>query len=389
MGRTTLKKLFALLALLMSVFAFAACGSDSESEVTPENLASAMDEVCADFQDEFDAMGVRGLTNPQVVLEIEGATGIRQQVVEGLGAINADDEAREQLDAYIAASKKVIAGDKAVIEAAAADDTEAVNKAFEEQTKAFDGRDAVAEEIGTEVCGQVIVNDPEPSGTEPPADLEYAEPKNTVEEAADEFVAAMESGNCQRINSIRHSDAGTVDKATCNQIAENFTEGTVKGTESYGPVGQAEIDAGGVRYPTFFVEDTDGVLRYGGDAINDNGGLRPAPEGNDAQETIDAAFAAIRDNDGAAFNATLPDESSGFWLEDEGKFETFSEGGYNEAFVKDVRDTDGEPVQLGLNSTFGFYYYEGSENDWVITAIHIPGTGAHYRFSGYWPVPKP
>jgi hypothetical protein len=384
-----LKKLAVLLALSLSAFVVVACGSNSNPEVTPDNLAASMDKVCTDANADFEAMGTRGLTNPQLVLEFEGMAEVRQAVIDGFDELNLNDEAKQEIKPYIEASEQVIAQDKAIVKAASDDDTEAVNKAFDEQQKAFDQRDEAAKKIGTEVCGQPVKTEVEPSGTKPPSDLAYAEPKNTIEEAADGYIAAIKAGDCAKINENRHSDAGEMDDKTCQQVSTGMASATVQGTESYGPVGQAEVVAAGTNYPTFFVEDSDHVLRYGGDAVNDNGGLRPAPEGNDSQDTVDAAFAAIRDNDGAAFNQTLPDESSGFWLKDEGEFDSFSDSKYNKPFVKDVRDGDGDPVQLGLNSTFGFYYYEGTDNDWVVTTIHIPGLGGHYRFSGYWPVPKP
>jgi len=385
-----LKKLAALLAVLMSVFAVTACGSSSSNkEVTPDNLAASMDQVCTDAQSDFEALGTRGLTNPQLALEFEGTAEVRQAVIDGLNELNLNDEARKKIQPYIDASEQVVAQDKAIAKAAADDDTAAVNKAFTEQNKAFAKRDEAAKELGTEVCGQTADIKVEPSGTAPPEDLTYAEPKNTIEEAADDYVKAFQSGDCAKVNANRHSDAGVMDDKTCAQVSAAFKNATVAGTEQYGPAGQAEIVAGGTHYATSFIEDTDGILRYGGDAINDQGGLRPAPEGNDSQETIDATLAAIRDNDSAAFNETLPDEGSGFYLDKDGSFETFSVGKYNTAFVKDVRDTDTNPAQLGLNSTWGYYYLEGSKNDWVLTTIHIPGIGGHYRFSGYWPVPQP
>jgi hypothetical protein len=385
-----LKKLAALLALSASALIVVACGSStSNPEVTPDNLAASMDKVCADANADFEAMGTRGLTNPQIALEFDGMSEVRRAVVDGFDELNLNDAAKQEIEPYIAASEQIIAQDKEIAKAAADDDTAAVNKGFKEQQKVFEKRDEAAKELGTEVCGRPVKTEVEATGTKPPSDLSFAPPKNTTEEAADDYVAALKDGDCAKINQNRHADAGEMDAATCEQVSGGFQNATVRGTEDYGPVGQAEIVAAGTSYPTFFVEDADHLLRYGADAINDNGGLRPAPEGNDSQETIDAAFAAIRGNDGAAFNKILPDESSRFWLKDEGEFDSFSEGKYNKPFVKDVRDGDGDPVQLGLNSTFGFYYYEGTANDWVLTTVHIPGLGGHYRFSGYWPVPKP
>lgn len=386
-----MKKSFALLTMLLSGFVIAACGiSGDDADVTPEGLAAAMDTVCSDAQADFDAMGVRGLTNPQLALEFEGTAEVRQSIVDGFNDLNLNEEAKAEIEPYLTASEKVIASDKAIAEAAAADNTEAVNKAFAEQGDAVNERDEAAKKIGTEVCGQFVEIKLSDSGTAPPDDLDLSEPVNGIENSVEGYLAAAKTGNCKAINRMRHSDAGQLGPDECEAVAESLKGATIARTESYGPVAVAELVSGnGTHFVTAFVLDQDQELRYSSDAIHDSGGLRPAPEDNDSQEAIDATVAAIRDNDGAAFNETLPDGSSGFWLKDEGEFDTFSDGEYNKTFVRDVRDSDAEPVQLGLNAAFGFYLLEGSENDWVLTTIHNPGTGSHYRFSGYWPVPKP
>ena len=383
-----MKKLAALFVVLVSGFAFVACGG--EEEITPDNLASAMDEVCSDAQADFDAMGTRGITNPQLALEFEGTAEVRQGIVDEFNDLNLNEEAQAAIEPYVTASEEIIATDKAIAKAAAEDDTQAVNAAFTEQNQAFTERDAAAKELGVEVCAQPVDIETSESGTAPPEDLETAELKNTIEEASDGYLAAFQKTDCVAINRNRHTDAGEMEFPQCELASQNLKGGNVAGTESYGVAGVAEVVGGdGTHYPTFFIQDFDGNLRYAGDSIHDSGGLRPAPEDNDSQDSVDAALAAIRDNDAEAFNETLPDESSGFWLEKPGEFETFSEGNYNEAFVKDVRGSDAEPVQLGLNAAFGFYLLDGTENNWVLTTIHTPGTGANYRFSGYWPVPKP
>ena len=347
-----------------------------------------MDEVCTGTNSDFDDLGTRGLTNPALVLEFEGMAEVRQSVVDGMNDLNVNAEAQADLDAYIAASEELITQDKAIAEAAAADDTEAVNAAFTAQESAFADRDEAAKKIGTEVCGQTAEIKVEETGTAPPEDLDYAEPKNTVEEAADAWIKAGAANSCVGLNRNRHTDAGELEINQCEAASAVLKGATVAGTESYGPVGQAEIvSKDGIHYPSFFINDLDSVLRFAGDAIHDGGGMRPAPEGNDAEATAEAVVAAIRDNDGAAFNETLPEKSSQFQVEGD-TFDTFGDGEFIAGFIKDIRDTDVEPVQIGLNSAFGFYYVEGSEYDWVMTLIHNPGTGANYRFSGYYPVPK-
>lgn len=382
-----MKKLAATLALLFAGFAFVACGG-GEEEITPDNLAAAMDEVCAESNATFDDLGTRGLTNPALALEFEGMAEVRQSVVDDLNELNVNEEAQSELDEYIAASEETVAVDKQIAKAAADDDTAAVNEAFTAQEAAFARRDRISKRIGHEVCGQYVDIKVEETGTGPPDDLDYEEPKNTVEEAADRWLKAGYSGSCVALNRNRHTDAGELEIDGCEAASEALKGATIAGVESYGPVGQAEIvGADGTHYPTFFVNDLDSVLRYAGDAIHDSGGLRPAPEDNDADATAEAVVNAIRDNDVPAFNATLPDESSLFVVKGD-TFDTFSGGNYNPLFVKDIRDTDVEPVPLGLNSAYGYYFVEGSEYDWVVSLIHNPGAGGNYRFAGYYPIPK-
>lgn len=384
-----MKKLAVLLTLLLAGFAIAACGSSSSNkEVTPDTLVAAMDEVCTDTTADFEALGTRGLTNAALAQEFEGTAEVRQAVVDGFNELNVDDEAQAQLDQYVAASEKVIASDKAIAKAAADDDDAAVGKAFEQQTKAFDERDAVAEKLGTEVCGKPTEIRVEPTNTAPPEDLAYAEPTNTIEDAAKGYAEAVESGDCKAINAVRHTDAGELEAENCDIAKQQFKGARVVGTEQYGPAGQAEIVVDdGTHYATYFVEDLDGKLKYGGDAIHDQGGLRPAPEGNDSEAVANDVVGAIRDDDVDAFNATLPSTDSGFLVKGD-SVDEFSDGKFTKDFLADVRATDDEPVQLGLNSTFGYYFLPGEKYDWVISTIHVPGIGGKYGLSGYYPVPK-
>lgn len=385
-----MKKFAVLLAVLMSAVFVAACGSSTANkEVTPDNLAASMDEVCTDTNADFEALGTRGLTMPAIAAEFEGTAEVRQAVIDGLNELNANADAKKELQSYIDASEKVVTQDKAIAKAAADNDQKAMNEAFLAQSNAFEEREKVAKEIGTEVCGQAADIKVEPTGTAPPEDLNAVEPKNTVEDAADNYIKAAESGDCGQINSNRHTDAGDLDQPSCKSVQKSLVNAKVAGTESYGPVGQAEIvGSDGTHFPTYYVTDLDGNLRYGGDAINDQGGLRPAPEGNDAETTAEATVNAIRDNDAAAFNATLPFEDSPFWIKGD-TVDSFGSGDFNADFIKDVKDGDAEPVQLGLNSTWGFYFLEGSKYDWVLVMVHNPGIGGKYRFAGYYPVPKP
>ncbi len=384
-----MRRLIAVLAALLATGAIlAACGGGDDKPLTSDTLAAGMDQVCTDFNPVWDDFGTRGLVNSGIRAEFESTAATRRDFADQLETLEAADSAQENLDAYIAVTRKLADEDEAIAKAAAADDTGAVNKAFGDQTPTFEERDELVEEIGLEVCGAPADAEVIPTETGPADDLAYAEPKNTIEEAADAYVTAATSGYCQKINQQRHADSGAIDEAGCEQISSVIGGAEVLGTEGYGPVGQAEIESKDeVRYPTYFVEDLDGNLRYGGDAIHDSGGLRPAPEGNDAAETIGEAITAIREGDAEAFNAILVNDESPFVVKKD-DFAEFGSGDYAESFIGDIREGDGAAEQLGINSTFAFHLFEGSEYDWVVALVHTPGSGKEYRFSGYYPIPK-
>lgn len=383
-----MKKLLMLAALAVSCGTLlSACG---ESEpVSKDELAAKMDQVCRDLTPQFNDLGTRGLAMTGLALEFDGEAEMRQKTADELAEINAVDQARTLLDRYVKASEAIVKQDRAVAKAAKDNDEIALAAAFAAQSEAFKKREVIAKQIGLEVCGQPIDIEAEGSGTKPPDDLNAVKPRNTVKDFAKKYVKDAISGDCKAINENRHTDAGSKTPEECEVISTTLANGFVAATESYGPVAQAEIvGKGEARLATYFVTDLDGNLRWGGDAIHDRGGLRPAPEDNDARDSVDGLVKAIRDGDVDAFNRLLAGEDSPFFVK--GKdLEGFVASDFTKPFLADIRDSDQEPTQLGLNAAFGFYFMEGSKYDWVITMIHNPGSGGHYRFAGFYPVPKP
>lgn len=389
-----MKKLAATLILLTSGFVFVACGggnsNDSNEVVTTDNLTAAMDEVCAESDRRFADLGTYGMNNEGLAAEFNGLVEERQASLEDLQGLNLDENAQAEFDKYVAALEDAIAANQAVADAAEAGDDDAVNEAFKEMEAVFAKRDKVADEMGLEVCGQATEVEVEATGTAPPEDLEYAEPKDTVDDAAAAYLAAIKAGDCDAINDLWHTDAGEASPEICEAIETDFKGARLQGTEPYGPVGAAQYESADERYFLVnFAVDLDGEMRYIGEAIQSYGGLRPAPENNDADQTIEDLVAAIRDDDGKAFNATLPDQTGGFVLKEGDPVKNFSDGEFAQDFIGDVKSGDTEPVQLGINAAFAYYFLEGSEYDWAINLIHAPGSGAKYRFSGYFPLPKP
>lgn len=385
-----MKRIITISALLLSAGAiFTACGGDSgDDPVTADNLVAVADDVCTENNRGFEELGVRGLTNPGIADEFEGTAKVRRQFVSAFEGIEIDDSVPAEWDEYIALTKKLAASDEAVAAAAEKNDDAAVGKAFEAQTALYEDRDKLAEKLGFEVCGRSPEIEVVESGTGPADDLVFAEPENTVEEAADTYLKAGISGDCEAFNAERHTDAGKLEPAQCEAAAQSLKGGEVIATEQYGPVGVAEIvGAEDVHYATYFATDLDGQLRYAGDVINDGGGLRPATEGDDADANAAAAITALRDGDAMGFNEVLLDpENSSLKAEKDG-FSKIGEGDFGKQFITEIRKTGAESELLGKNASYAFYLVEGDEYDWVINLVHAPGAGNHYRMSGYFPIP--
>jgi hypothetical protein len=385
-----LKKLLLVLAVLFSAGAIlAACGGDGDdAKVTADNLATVADEACAENNRAFDELGVRGLTNPGIAAEFEGTAQVRRQFVTSFEEIDVDESVPAEWDEYVELTADIAESDEAIAAAAEKNDDAAVADAFEAQSALYDKREELAGQLGFEVCGRTPEVTIEETGTGPAGDLAFTEPENTIEEAAGEYLEAGVKGDCEAFNAERHTDAGTVDEQACELTAESLKGGEVAGTEQYGPVGVAEIvGADDVHYATYFVTDLDGDLKYAGDVINDSGGLRPATDGNDADETADAAIDALRDGDAEAFNAAISDPANSIFRQEKDGFDRIGEDEYGAPFVEDVRAGDAAPEPLGINATYAFYLVPGSEHDWVISLVHTPGLGNEYRFTGFFPVP--
>ena len=388
-----MKKLLTAVALLMSFAAvLSACGGgEDEGPLDKEALVAQADAICTDTNLLYDDLGIRGISNTGVESEMTGTIEIAEDQLADLEALEVESDLQEDWDAYIAAVREAVESDRQILADAKADDTDAVNAGFEKLAgPIYEKRQKIAGELGLEVCSNPdIPVASEKTETGPADDVTYAEPKNTVEEAAESWLAAINSGDCAKINALFHSDAGGWDAATCKATSDNFADAKIVESEQYGPAGTAEFVTNETHYPTMFVEDLDGDLKFAMSVVHDSGGLRPAPDENDAHKTAQAALDALADGDAEAFNSTIFEpEGEGSFKQTEDDFESIGSGEYGAAFVKDVRNGSSELQPLGINSTWSFYLVEGTKNDWVVDLVHEPGAGGHYKFAGFFPVPK-
>lgn len=368
---------------------FAGCGGGDDGPLDSAALVEQADSICDDANTAFNRGGNRGLTNASIVAEMEytnQVVGNRQAEFE---ALEVSEDLQADWGAFVKASGEQEAANAEVIAAARKDDTEGVGAAFAKSDKVGAERTKAAEKLGFKVCGQVPVYETEPTGTGPAADLLYAKPKNTIEEAADAYIKAVGSGDCAAQTTVEHSDNGEVSRDVCAAVTRSFKGAGVIGTEQYGPAGVAEIKSrsGGV-FTLQFVQDTDGLLKHGGDLINDGVGMRPANEDNDADATAAAVVDGLRSGSADQFNATLYDGGQSAFFVKENGFKTIGTGPTGSQLVADVRAGGSAMAEpLGINQAYAFYLLDANGRSYVLSLAHYPGDGSKYLFASYFPIP--
>ncbi len=378
------------LICLLAVVPVAGCGggdgSPPEGPLAKAELAVAADEVCGAADARFATTGPRGVTNAGLAAEFENTTEIVAERQRGLEELEPKASVKADYERFLGAAAAVVAADRAVAEAAAADDQVGVDRAFGDLGRATARRDKAARDLGMKVCGGLPEPKVEETGTGPGEDVSFAEPRNTVEEALGDYLAATESRDCGAINDAEHSDNGTFSARVCGSVADGYAGAKVLATEQYGPAGAAEIVANAQPFTLHFVEDTDGVLRRGGDIVVDDGGLRPANEGIDADQVAADTVAAIRAGDAEAFNETLSVDDQSFEVEG-GGFDAVGTGKTGDDLVEAIRRDEGaEPEPLGANQAYAFYLLDTEGKDFVLILVHEPGSRTAYRFRGFFPI---
>ena len=145
------------------------------------------------------------------------------------------------------------------------------------------------------------------------------QPSNTIEEAADEWLAALQSGDCKEIVDATHAqnyptEETVADPATgdCKGAKTNSAETEIAGSAQFGPVGMVayKYAPGQYSYDEFIADrDSNDQFKHTTTIYAGPNGLDPAPDGNNADAKIEAFVDAIRANDADALNDSLTVET--------------------------------------------------------------------------------
>ena len=350
-------------------------------------LIEAADANC-DYQDKTLArFGPAGKTVTGIAEQWAGSTPALQEVQDLQSALEPDEAVAATWDDYLKASQAYI--DSGTDLGAVTDDA-GFATASAALSKALQATYAPADKLGLKVC----THTPEPTVEETemvnPATFDLAEPSNTVEEAADTFIKAVDSKDCARINAQVNSDNGELAADNCEYLVNAYSGTEVVGTQSFGPLAVAEFSSateaknGTVK----FIIDTDGVLRFAGESVILGGGINPPSEGFDSQESMDAALTSIRDQNGEGFLAIQGPDSSVTEVDD--PFVAVGTGPGAEKAATDIRENpDVDAVMIGANQAGGYFIFDTEGDDYLLENGHNPGSETSYGNFGYWLLPAP
>ncbi|MGI8512996.1 MAG: hypothetical protein ACR2NH_10270, partial [Solirubrobacteraceae bacterium] len=377
-----------LLAALAGATFLGAC-ANNDDPLSKADLVKQADVICADAGEQFAALGPTGVGPPGVAADYAAANRVQVDRLGKLRDLEPADDVKGTWNSFIAAEAALVKANQAIVPAARSGDPAKVEQANRAANAAFAERAPLVKKTGLRVCGNPPRVEVKPTGTPAPAGA----PKpasDTAKAAGARWIAAINAADCAALNRINHSDNDPFPATVCRQITTNLKGITVKGTQDAGPVAIVELDAPKYGAITaYFVLDRDGTYHYAGDKGTSYGGLRPAPEGGDAEEKAAAILSAIRNNDPKAFNATVSIEAlPAEQLRQQGKFDSIGRASSSgKAFVAAIRaDPDAKPVLVHANAVQSVFLLDLSGKPWLLNLYREPGAGAAYAFGGWFPV---
>lgn len=402
-----MKTLGAVAMTVCAITFLAACGSsddggDQPTAVTaaaieaPEQPTGSLDKAAlvkaADANCEYEwqlrgRLGPAGKIASGIAAQWSGTVPVMEEVQGLQSDLQVDPSVKKTWEEYLKANQAYIDSLSEITTVSTDEEAGAKSAAANEVAQATY---PPADELGLEVCTFTPEATVEKTEMENPASLDLPEPSNTVDEAADTFMAALNGGDCEKLNATINSDVGTLPAGDCQYLFDSFANLDVAGSQSLGPVAYVELKGKGddPRAGTMtFVIDGDGVLKYSNNGVIIGGGIHPPSEGFDSQETMDAAIVAIRDEDGQAFlDIQGPDSAITEVAE---PFEGIGDSEGGKVIAAAIRDNpDVEPMMIGANQLEGAFIFDTGEEMYLLQNGHFPGSETAYGNFGYWLLPS-
>jgi len=407
-------------ALAAGALIAAGCGS-SDEESTSEDAApatiaeievdtgpfesddefiGAVDDYCAEAGAVFLRYPMYGFNADGLAAEMETLVELETDDLDNLESFEAPESLADDWTAYTEANADLVAAHEDVLAAAKDGDIEEANAILNgASAKAVGATDKAQAAVGVSCSSRDEGLREDNPGEATDAAGEAPQPTNTIEEAADEYLAAMQSGECKQIVAAFHTQSRVTEEAfadpatgDCSAQADSFAKTTVAGTAEFGSYGMAALEyaPGSFSYEQFVLDPDEGdQLKHTGGVYANVNGLEAAPEDNDADQVVSGFVGAVRDNDPDALNETVTIETApageGGFLQTGPFTKLGNDPEFAKAIVTDIRDDEAaEPVLLGANQISAAYLLETEGNDYVLVATHQPGSATDYGVSSYW-----
>lgn len=372
---------------------------------TEEDFVAAVNGFCETAGEIYSRTPVYGVSAPGLEKEFTTLLELEEQDVAKTESIEAPEELADEWADYNKASAELTATHEDVLAAAKAGDVEKANQILGgESSTLIEELSAASEAVGVECVDlEKPLSDEEPAAATEVA-AAAPQPSNTIEEIADEWLAAFQTGDCDTIIEVVHTQArvdakAIADPATgdCQPRADAFAEAEIVRTVQWGPVGYAAVQMapGQFAYEVFVIDpDQDNELRHVGEIAAGDNGLDAPNEGIDADETVAAFLEAVRADDPEAVNETLsveaiPGQEGSFYQEGESVTTFGGDPEYSEQIITDIKaDEAATPELIGANQLEAVYLLETeSENDYLLVLGHEPGSVTEYRVRAFWALP--
>ena len=365
-----------------------------------DEFIGAVDDYCAEAGVVFLRYPMYGFNADGLAAEMETLVDLETDDLANLESIEAPESLADGWTAYTDANADLVAAHEDVLAAAKAGDVDKANAILNgASTKAVEATDKAQEAVGVNCSSRddgLRQDDPaeasDAAGSGP-------QPANTIEEAADEYLTAMQSGDCEQIVAAFHTQARVTEEffadpasGDCSAQKASFAEATVAGAADFGSYGMAALEyaPGSFSYEQFVLDPDQGdELKHTGGVYANVNGLEAAPEGNDADEVISGFVDAVRENDPDALNETVTVETApageGGFLQTGPFTKLGNDPEFAKSIVADIRaDEAAAPALLGANQIAAAYLLETEGNDYVLVATHQPGSATEYGVSSYW-----
>lgn len=404
---------WALAALALLALVLAGCGGDDSGDSTTasdeapatleeievdtgpfdsdEEFVAAIDAACNDYGAFYERAPVYGVEAKGLEAEFGRRVPINEAYQTSMESIEPTETLADEYQDYLDAGRQLNENEREVLAAAEKGDVEEANRILgEDNMEAVEKYDAATEALGA--CDSTQPPDPENVAEAADAAADAPQPANTIDEAAEDYLAAFQSGDCKRIQEAQHSQMYAELLDDCSDLTASYEGNEVLATAQYGPVGAAMVgteESSG--YASFVLDPVTDELEYAGTIYTEPNGLEPPNEGIDAEDTVNTVLEAIRSDDVDALNETLPIDV----IEGEGSFhqtgESITELGndpeYAKRIVEDIKsDTEAQPELLGVNQVDAYYLLDTESTDYILVARHEPGSETDYAFAAYWAI---